>query len=254
MPTFSSLVSSRSPVRASAHDSIQGRRRRWGSALGALAALLTMGSLPAAAETVFFDGEFIDTDWSTFKIYDQTVGETGIVTALRVPTGGPVDDGAYRSVRHQWTGPGSVTFAHVNASAVYDPSMQGPICRLDFACDLRAFAGPGGAFGYLLLLQQNGSYYTGTYNLTTLNEWVHFQNNGLTAAQFTKIGSFGTGGANPDFTFGGPISFGFATSTGSGSSGPSNTVSGIDNWSVTVFPCATPVNRTSWGTVKNTYR
>ncbi|HLZ20741.1 MAG TPA: hypothetical protein VKQ30_01275 [Ktedonobacterales bacterium] len=241
------------------------RLHRWSSravlAIVSIAALVVgplWGGLALGAPApTFSDGTFNNADWTAppnYKIFDTTPAASGMFTAFQVATGGsPLSPSygtdAYRRVTHDFDGPGGVVFAHLKFAAIYDPATQGAIQHVDFAFDVNIFDFGGSfAVGYSGLIRQNGSFYIKSPVISDSieNRWVHFDIPGLTAADFTKIGSFGTGGPTPDFSSSGaPIQFGYATTNGSCCPGHIHTDSGIDNWAVFVTPV--PVNSTTTG-------
>ena len=85
------------------------------------------------------------------------------------------------------------------------------------------------------LLKQNGNYYQ-VYDAGNPAVWTHKVFSGRTSSDFVNAIA-GTSGAplNPDFSSSGAlIQFGYGTANGSDSVVPITTVSGIDNWAVTV--------------------
>ena len=106
---------------------------------------------------------------------------------------------------------------------------------------------------YQLLLFQAGTYYVRPVNfIATLNQWVTASGN---ATSFVKIGG-GPGPTVPNLSgTGPPIQFGYMCSNTLSFDTPFTTsISGIDNWSITINGDVIPVLPSSWGSIKNTYR
>lgn len=118
-------------------------------------------------------------------------------------------------------------------SAVYDPSVEGPIEAVVFSFELKSI--DSGA-AYLAYLTQNGRHYrTGIAVPSDREHWTRYESVPLYAECFAVMGD---GPFHPDFSAsGGPITFGYCTGNTSDSAFGS-TVSGLDNWSVTINPAA----------------
>jgi len=208
-----------------------------------LAVLLAGVTLLAAAPfalaqpspTWFCDVDFLDANWTSTKILDTTGGSSATFVAGQVTTGG--NPGAFRHVEHTF-GAGAIRVAHVRAGAIYDPSVSGPIQRVDYSYDLQHITALG-AVRYTLVLVQGGAYYA---NVATFDDvfgatWLSFARQGLVAGDFSLVA--GVGPANPDFSAtGGPIQFGYASSNSAGG-GMTTKDSGIDNWCIAIHnaPC-----------------
>lgn len=217
---------------------------------GGVLALLFVPQI-AAAQLTFTDTEFADADWTAVKVTDTSVGMAGVLTASQAATGGNPD--AFRFLRHDFTGPGSVHYAHLKAGAQYTPSVQGPLTAVTFECDAREIG--SSAVSVQIVLRQNGSYYFAVNNVTSGETWEHFENAGMTATAFDNRGGFGTGGFRPDFSStGSTIEFGFSWGGGSGGSGARALQGGVDNWKVTLLGAAIAVAEDSWGAVKALFR
>lgn len=210
----------------------------------ALAALAAATAATSAQATAFFDGTFVDTDWTAQKLFDNSNSGSGGASATigQVGTGG--NPGAYRQTVNDWLGTGGFEYGHVSTVAAYNPSIEGAITSMDFSYDARyfGFSGSGAnplAVAYLPFLMQGGSTYQGPYATATQNSWVPFDFMNLMASDFTL--TTGSGPANPDFSAtGGAIMFGYLTSNGSGFTGTHETTSGIDNWRVEVHNAQVP--------------
>jgi len=198
-------------------------------------------TLSWAASTTFSDGIFSDADWSAAVVSE--VGPPVSFTAQQVATGG--NPAEYRQVQHSYGGPGSIVSGHLQDAAIYDPASQGAISSLDFSFDIMLLNGGDSlTVAYGALLYQNGSYYGGGGLLTTItpttNVWVSHTFSGLDSAAFSRLS--GPAGATPDFSAsGGAIQLGYFASNGT-SGGPTATLSGLDNWSMSVTPVPEPAS------------
>jgi hypothetical protein len=202
--------------------------RTWIAGLLGAAALVGRGE--CSDTLVFTDGNF-GAGLVSSKIVDTTPGASATFTSSTMPGGVP---GAYRDTSHTFNG-GTIVVAHFDPQFVETPSSQA-ICKLDFAADLIHFTGAtiGGAVAYQLGLFQGGSYYGGPTINVFANLWASYIQPGLTAADFNLIA--GSGPSHPDFSCSGSsIQFGFLSGNSAGSGGPFTKVSGIDNWSVTLY-------------------
>lgn len=222
---------------------------RFRNVLVVLALVLAQSS--AAAAQAFYDSEFAEGDWSAVKVTDGSPGQTGTLTAQQVMSGGNPD--AYRLVRNDWTGPGSVHFVHFKAGAEYTPATQGVLVSVTFDIDAREIA--SSALSIQIVLRQNGSYYFATNNITTGESWVHFHNAGMFQNDFDNRGGFGAGGPVPDFSStGSAIEFGFSAGGGSASTNPVFLRAGIDNWAITLETVPVATARQPWSAIKELYR
>lgn len=129
--------------------------------------------------------------------------------------------------------PGPNDYASVLAGAVYDPSVEGALGHIEYACDLRGDQhGPPStpASTVALLLEQNGNYYAGQFD-TFDNAWSTSTHSAI-ASDFSRI--LGNGPANPDFSFlGAPIQFGLILRGYPGIHGHDSQLD-FDNWGVTL--------------------
>jgi len=151
------------------------------------------------------------------------------------PTGGNPD--ARRDVAQFVAGGGSLLVViHQHQSATWDPSVRGPINRVDFGIDYRYLSpipgGDGQAFGVVAV--QGGRFFNGSHAVTGSdpNQWLRRDFIGLNAANFSAW----DGGPGPDFSAtGGPITFGFYTANSSTGSAFQRTAT-YDNFSLRVNP------------------
>jgi hypothetical protein len=189
----------------------------------------------------FADGTFNNSDWTVIKIYDNTVGLDATFTAGQSASGGNLD--AYQLTTHDYA-QGGLLVAHLNNGASYTPATQGAITSISFSYDLNSFAnGASLAIAYSGLLDQGGTYYyPSPLNLISVNAWVSYAQNGLTALDFTAL----DGSTHPDFSdLGAAMQFGFVTANGT-AGGATHTASGIDNWAVTITEVPEPATYELW--------
>jgi len=188
---------------------------------------------PILADPVTFsDGTFNDADWTATEICGCVEGS---FVAQQVPTGG--DPGAYRQTELIFPGGisqpvGASVVAHLNDSAVYDPATQGAITSIDFSFDNMEFSNYG--VGYSVLLSQNGTDYIafvpGLDDAVNPPFWTHVSHTGVNAFELWDTRNNFT---HPDFSgTAAAIRFGYYTSNVGDLFHES--LSGIDNWSVTV--------------------
>lgn len=195
-----------------------------------IASILLLAAVAAPASAASYaDGNFLDADWSA-SILAQS-GPPASFAAARFASGGNPD--AYRRLSHTYGGFGDITTGHLFAPAVYDPAAQGALAEVDVAFDLLLLnGGASGTVAYGALLEQAGTFYRAGFVLSTA-AWTSYSLEGLTAASFAKVS--GAGAATPDFSAAGaPITFGYYAANGTGLASQTSTLSGIDNWEVTV--------------------
>ena len=198
--------------------------------IGVMLALAAVGCSATAASTTFYDGVLSNADWSG-SIASQS-GPPVSFTAQQVAAGG--NPGFFREVGHTFGGPGSIITSHLFTGGSYNPVTQGAIADIDFSADLFLFnGGDSGAVGYGALLSQGGTVYIAGFGTTTTPFWIGFSLSDLTASNFSKLS--GAGPVTPDFSAtGGVIQLGYFASNGTGIARSTSTLSGLDNWSVTV--------------------
>jgi len=150
-----------------------------------------------------------DTPYSTVT-YKSSGGNTGSYTNIRTELG------TYDSV---------ITYQFSNSSA-YNPSQQGAIDNVSLSYDLRNVANTPGAslIGHNFAVLQNDTAYTPTHQASSDTTWGTFTSTDVTSVL-----------PQVNWTDGGEILFGFATSNGSTST-PYFTESAFDNFSVSVTP------------------
>jgi hypothetical protein len=192
---------------------------------------MALATQQAAAAVIFSDTEFADTDWMGLIL--QSSGPATFTAQQETSGGNP---GAYRQLQHNFGGPAEGDFiitGHHRTTSIYNPATQGAIAEVDFAFDLSLLdGGASGAVAYGALLQQGGSFYIAGGELTLGSEWTSHLIANLEAGNFGRI--FGPGPSNPDFSASGAaITFGYYASNGT-AFGPTSTLSGLDNWLVTI--------------------
>jgi hypothetical protein len=201
--------------------------------------LTTTPLVASAAPVVFFDGTFLDGDWTT-SVVPSGVGGSG--SAGQAASGGNPD--FFREISITLVMPtadigAQVDVVSIKPSAVYDPASQAAIAFIDYSEDAILLDGSGNGHALTLALEQAGVIYAGLPRLVSPDsEWTPKSILGLVASDFRRVG--GTG--QPDFSAtGAPIAFGFwrAFSSPAGNSAGTR-IGGIDNWTVTVHPVPEP--------------
>jgi hypothetical protein len=206
----------------------------------------------AHAGAIFLDDVFANGNWTASILVDTQPSTTDpTFSAAQVGSGG-VGNSAYRQTSHTYgpnngsTGSAGLVVGHLGVPFVYDPATDGAITSIDLAFSANAFSvGNSGSIGYGALLLQNGSYYSAGFFNVILNSWTPFLLPNLTASSFGLVSGGGPG--NPNFSAAGaPITFGYFTSNGTGLGGSqTSTLSGIDNYSLTVTSSATVPDETA---------
>jgi hypothetical protein len=208
--------------------------------------VLTAGAAHAAT---FFDGTFNNSDWTEQQLIltgSEPSDPTATFSAGQVLSGG--NPGAYLSTTQNYNGPNqSIAVSHLNGTEIWNPGASGGISSISYSFDLNFFNYPGtgsvpsNAVGYAPILYQSGNFYIGTEVVTVSPTWVSFSLSDLTATSFILL----NGSSNPNFTISGaPITFGFGSLNGTCCDAPTTTISGLDNWSVTVDTATTPLPST----------
>ena len=197
----------------------------------AITALLIQAPSAGQTPVSFADNDF-GSGWMSMEV--RCDGSFCSFSAERPSSGG--NPGAFRQVTESFDE--LIIVSHWNDRFTYDPRTEGAISALDYSFDLLRVTALGTA-NWPLLVQDGNHYITGTSesNINDSN-WTNHARSGLDPSAFVRI--FGPGPARPDFSpSGAPLSFGYATSNTS--TGPTlTTVSGIDNWSVTIIPLGVP--------------
>ena len=184
--------------------------------------------LPFAASASLFtfsDTEFSDFDWSA-NVLPSGSG----VSPSQAPTGG--NPGAYRQLIEN--AGGLFTVGDVGKNFVYVPSIYGPVASISFSFDYNIINAAGGvAVEHGLLITQLDHYYLAdVVSHGGGGGWITDSGSGLTASDFTEVGGL----AHPDLSR--PFAFGYSATTVAG--GPTVTVSGVDNYLVTVTTTSVP--------------
>ncbi|MBN1845775.1 MAG: PEP-CTERM sorting domain-containing protein [Sedimentisphaerales bacterium] len=213
-----------------------------------LAALLVLGTLPVAAEVVFYDGDFHLSTWQTSK---QFWGNGGTIETIHAMGGG--NPNAYLYVEHFLQPAGAydsmVYGTHINTQAVYDPSTQGAITLVDFTIDYMNIYTTAGGMAFGLALKQDGTVYN-AYRFLSWTDlgWRTKKDLAITESDFGLLvfqdHTFSIDNSqNPDFSASGSlIEFGlFTCNSHTGDDSPAFRYVGFDNWKVTVYPVPEPV-------------
>lgn len=186
-------------------------------------AFATLGWLTLAAASnagMFFDGDFLEPDWSLVNVVGPAGGQTG----THVMTGGNPD--MFRSVLT--TTNSIVQSAHVRSGWNYDTTL-GAVQAIEWSIDYRNINSFGQGHAYALMVEQGGVYYRGGGATTGSTSFVWESHNGvLVEANFIRMDG---GGGNPNFSSG-VLNFGFCTSNDGG-----NGINvGYDNLSINFVP------------------
>jgi hypothetical protein len=198
---------------------------------GIVTTLFSLSDVAEAVSVNFFDDTFNDSDW-TLSSELQSGPNTFTVTPQQLSIGGDPD--AYRQLSFTW-GNGTGVFVYNLSNFVYDPSTQGAIESIGFSYSVMGSSpASGGVFGDGLLLEQDGSFFVGSFTGVSYN--IGWQTKSV--PNVPGFPSFD--GSILDLSeSGSPIRFGYLrTSTQSG--GFFTTTNGIDNYSVTVNIQETP--------------
>lgn len=198
--------------------------------------------------TLIVDGTFNNSDWSSF-IHEDTGPNPGFHQAEQKTTGGNLDK--YRELTHNWSAIGGdpaqfIHTVHIYWGESYNPSIAGPILGINFSFDLSLFAWDVTAgIRYTPMMVQNGVYYilptSPPYEvLVTDSQWTHFSIPQVVESDFFVLGDpLGLG--TPDFSANGsPIHFGYYAANASKQAGSHFTVSGIDNYTVSISSSPDP--------------
>ncbi|MGK7954824.1 MAG: PEP-CTERM sorting domain-containing protein [Crocosphaera sp.] len=223
---------------------IKGGRSNIITGLISCLSLLIVAESASALSITYKDDTFNDSDWSAERI--QGLSTTSFSTQ-QVVSGGNPDE--YRSTRHNYTtgnGNASIRVVHESLNNVYDPNL-GSINDINFSYDA-IFLDAIGHTGveYLPVIFQDGNAFVPNEAApdrgTNGSRWKNF-NLTLKESDFlifepgSHLDDGGYGTENPNFSIDGSIiTFGYMTTNGSRSRGTADrfTVSGLDNFSVTV--------------------
>ena len=216
------------------------RTLRFSTVAALVLGLIMTASVASAASVVFFDGTFVDGEWTTTVL---TSGLGGSGRAGQSATGGNPD--SYREISITLVRPTStegslVAVASIKPSAVYDPGALAAIASVDYSEDAILLEGSGNGHALTIALEQAGVLYAGLPRLVSPDSvWTPKSIPGFVASDFVAIAG---GSGSPDFSASGaPIAFGSwrAFSSPPGSSAGTR-LGGIDNWTVTVHPVPEP--------------
>lgn len=210
------------------------------------------GATPAVA---FFDSTFADADWAATVL---TFNHPGASAARSAGGGNP---GSHRTVTTFRANPGEsrVVIVELRAGAVADPSALGGIAVIDYAEDQRCSSLDGCAGlgqGWAPALRQGGRFYIAQGSTTgVLEGWTSVSRHGLMEAEFTEVVMTATSdtdpSSHPDFSAsGGTVELGYARTNRKNAPRTGR----LDNWAVTVTGPGVPVERSSWGMLKDRYR
>jgi len=201
-----------------------------------------------ASGQIFFDGNFLDSNWQyTDIVFDDpqipgTGPGTSTASTFRADNAG--NPGAYRASTHNIAYGDTIYSRGLMNSAIYVPVASGPIQSIDFTIDLQH---PGtGSTAWQLTVEQAGTVYY-SYPLGAFSQnpfWNDFSWTNLTQADFDTNPLAGALGQSPDgnspnfSSTGNPLKFGYAlgNTNASGVPGIVTTTHGVDNWRVEINP------------------
>ena len=188
---------------------------------------LLVAALPASAQQITLsDGDFVDSDWTTFN---QTTGSASSTTQTLLSGGNP---DAYRSTAHTISGDSTFLYQiYVGSNSTHNPSCDGPITSIDYSVDTKGEPSTGNRAHITALLQDGNYYRTNSFEYPANSTWASFDPADTTEADWWEIS--GAPGSNPpDFSeTGGPIQFGFADAI---SGGTGTFYSDVDNWEMII--------------------
>ena len=207
--------------------------------------LLTHPQASLASTANYFDGTFVDTDWTHTVIWDETPGGGSFSADQALSGGNPAE---YQHGSHTY-GPGNVVYGHIySGGGSYDPSIQGAINNINFSHDFivlsRRFPGSD-EVSTKLLVEQGGRFFYASdpFTFTFGNPWTSASAS-LTNADFLEITSTGPVVGMPDFSATGSlIQFGYASTNFTGYSGNTNSW-GMDNFQISVN--SVPIPAAAW--------
>ena len=186
----------------------------------------------------FDDFEFGPVRWESVKT--RETGPDGARFEVNVePSGGL--DGAFRRVRHIWSGPGAIGVTHFREGHGYAPARDGRIETLTYGFDLRLLPDAEGRLvAYWPALRQEGDVFVAPSQLTgtIAAGWRPLRWESLRATDFRLLD--GEEGTIPDFSSDAePLTFGVYSSNGRSTAGTSETSVGMDNWSLVIRSAST---------------
>jgi len=202
-----------------------------------MAVLILTAVTAQAGDIVFQDGDFADGDWQT-EVFIYGNGYGG--TTVRETSGG--NGGAYRKTTLDVASAPSGSLSRVaayswNTKAVYDPAVSGAIEKITYSEDNLVVSGHW-CRTHLALRQDGKAFhsYGSDWDLGFQNSnWVTHSWVGEHPADFAL--EYSQEWINPDFSeTGAPITFGYMRRLTTTDRYSYVSVTGIDNWSVTVVP------------------
>ncbi|MGH7244961.1 MAG: hypothetical protein ACREJD_16220 [Phycisphaerales bacterium] len=171
----------------------------------------TLSALPVLAQQ-FFDGTFLDSQWSASKLIDTTPSADALFSGIRGQGGLPGD---CRTIGHNWqvVPEGvSIVIGHINSSIPHEPAAFSSLQSLYVSFDARCDSAPHvNAIGFGPLLYQGDKRFTAAgFAAIAGGSWVHFEAS-IHTADWNQIG----GTDKPDFSPGAaPVYLGFYTGNG----------------------------------------
>ncbi|MBX3387920.1 MAG: hypothetical protein KF691_00545 [Phycisphaeraceae bacterium] len=198
----------------------------------------------------FFDGTFLDSQWTASKLVDTTPSADALVSGLRGSGGMPGD---CRLVVHNWQvvpAGVSILFGHIKSSLPHSAGALGSTASLEISFDAACNSAPHvNAIGFGPVLFQGSKRFTvpGVAALAG-GPWVHYSGT-IRRTDWVQIG----GSDKPDFSAGAdPVFLGFYSGNGGSGIDARLTASGrVDNFLVRYIP-ACPADLNGDGLVEDT--
>ena len=187
-----------------------------------------------------------------------SVGPNSLGPVGQVLTGGNPDE--YQQGHHTASLPGGALYdGHLFVGGgSYDPGSQGAIASLDVSYDYKDVGGAFTTQNGLLIVQGPRTFIYFVDSAGPHTQWTNLSVTGIidtwNPARTELTGGVITNFTTPDFSAGGaPMTFGYCTFN-QAIPGSVDQTWGIDNFGVVINSVPVPVESTTWGRVKTTYR
>lgn len=196
-----------------------------------LVAFATVLLAPSCLGQQYFDGTFLDSQWSVAKLLDTTPDADALVSGLRGSGGIPGD---CRRITHNWQvipAGVSIVFGHIKSSLPHSAGVLGSTDSLEISFDAACDSAPHvNAIAFGPVLFQGSKHFTvpGIAAIAT-GPWVHYSG----TIHRTDWGQI-DGADKPDFSAGAdPVYLGFYSGNGGSGINARITASGrVDNFLV----------------------
>jgi hypothetical protein len=154
---------------------------------------------------IISDQTFADTDWTSTKYIDTTVGHTASYTATQVSSGGHTgvnpDPCWYMTDTYTY---GKIGVVSIYNPFAYNPGTEGAIETIDYSYDGKMERLTANrAVGSYMVLMQGGVAFESASNLLLSTNWATFHQESLGATDWTN--PTGNGPLHPDFSAGGGV-------------------------------------------------